>query len=87
LEAYKHSASLANSEWGSIEGELLQERKGFLDSMVKHRELRQAHEVYMGSMLYCPLLHNYNLGGEIHPVAMIFELFSDFLLAVCRLFP
>jgi hypothetical protein len=53
LEAYKHSASLANSEWGSIEGELLQERKGFLDSMVKHRELRQAHEVYMGSMLYC----------------------------------
>lgn len=45
LEAYKHSASLANSEWGSIEGELLQERKGFLDSMVKHRELRDNHEV------------------------------------------
>ena len=45
LEAYKHSASLANSEWGAIEGELLQERKGFLDSMVKHRELRTAHEV------------------------------------------
>mmetsp|Transcript_1671 Transcript_1671/g.2116 ORF Transcript_1671/g.2116 Transcript_1671/m.2116 type:complete len:601 (+) Transcript_1671:104-1906(+) len=45
LEAYKHSAALANSEWGSIEGDLLQERKGFLESMVKHRELREAHEL------------------------------------------